>query len=734
MFQLSPNHFVLPVFTALTLLLPSTGFSQSLGLIEVESTTINDRFKNKRTEPSNIGAINPQEVELSHSDNVQKMLQGIPGITTEVQSGDSLKIHIRGIENQVFMGERPGVAVVIDGVPVFERTGKVNIDMDNIESIKVIKGGASYLFGDDALAGAVIITTKRGATNQGYRVSAEAGSFGFTKGLARAGFSSENGSGHLQLSQRDMYGYHDDSASRSDYINGKYQYYIDDFSDITFGLEKSNRIKNSHGTVTGTSAAYIDPKSNNVADYNDYANRFDVELQKLFTTYSRDMGDNNNLMVNVYQFNDLTQYNSAPLDADPSKYAYFNDYNQSQSGLKTEYRSGGETFAWLLAADIRANSYKNQVTNIDCSEAYSACTVSSFDDDNNTDESVQAIYAEVKLASSENMTVTLNGRVDNIVLDYADVLDATKSGEKIFNVSSWRLGSNYALNERSDIYLNISTGFRAPTVTQLFTGSNSPTSKTASNPDLDPEYSINKEIGIRKTSQLFGYNTEIDMALFQIDRSDHIQASMGQYTTGTGSTYENIGDMRNRGLELSMFMQSNHNFSYEIAYTWLDAVYTSYNSFNLQTEPVANTCPAGATPVTGWGGLVSNCLTSYDNTGNDVPRVSDHHLNFKVNHQTTDNLLMTFEMDAISEYKADEINQVTIGGHTVFNLLLNYSKKIAKNQWSIFTRIDNLFDRNYYNTARGYRDANEDGFYNGEDLSIVVNPGRAITAGLTVDF
>lgn len=53
--------------------------------------------------------------------------------------------------------------IVIDGVPVFERTGKVNIDLDNIESIKVIKGGSLYLFGEDALSGAVIITTKRGA-------------------------------------------------------------------------------------------------------------------------------------------------------------------------------------------------------------------------------------------------------------------------------------------------------------------------------------------------------------------------------------------------------------------------------------------------------------------------------------------------------------------------------------------------------------------------------------------
>ena len=138
-------------------------YAEDIGTIRVESSTIDDRFENKRNEPSNIGVISGDDVDAAHSENIQQLLQSIPGITTELQSGDSLKIHIRGVENQVFMGEKPGVAVVIDGVPVFERTGRVNIDLDNIESIRVIKGGASYLFGEDALSGAVIITTKSGA-------------------------------------------------------------------------------------------------------------------------------------------------------------------------------------------------------------------------------------------------------------------------------------------------------------------------------------------------------------------------------------------------------------------------------------------------------------------------------------------------------------------------------------------------------------------------------------------
>ncbi|MES9845515.1 MAG: TonB-dependent receptor plug domain-containing protein, partial [Candidatus Sedimenticola sp. 6PFRAG5] len=222
--------------------------AEDLGIIQVESTTIDDRFESKRKEASNIAVIDGEEIDEAHTENIQQVLQRIPGITTEVTTGDSLKIHIRGIENQRFMGEKPGVAVVIDGVPVFERTGKVNIDLDNIESIKVVKGGASYLFGDDALAGAVIITTKRGAKYEGVKLTGEAGSYGYRKGVARLGFSEDDFNGHIQISRRKGDGYHDEAGYKTDYINGKLQYYVDDVSDLTFGLEQSKRKKDSHGS------------------------------------------------------------------------------------------------------------------------------------------------------------------------------------------------------------------------------------------------------------------------------------------------------------------------------------------------------------------------------------------------------------------------------------------------------------------------------------------------------
>jgi iron complex outermembrane receptor protein len=295
---------------------------------------------------------------------------------------------------------------------------------------------------------------------------------------------------------------------------------------------------------------------------------------------------------------------------------------------------------------------------------------------------------------------------------------------------------NYAASEQLDYYASVSSGFRAPSATQLFVGNTNPTHSTAANPELEPETTANFEIGLRRKAQMLGGPLEMDIALFQLDRDDHIQASGGQYSTSADSIYDNVGDMRSRGLELSLLGQPSPRWNWDLAYTYLDSYYTRYEEFNLQTEPVAGVCPAGSTPVLPSYGppVPSNCLTTYDNSGNLVPRTPSHHLNLAVNVMPATGWTVTAEMDAVSSYYADEINQEKIDGHQVFNLLLNYDRKMSGVNWNFFARVDNLFDEFYYNTARGTGDANEDGIYDAEDLSLVVNQGRTFTAGLSARF
>ena len=147
-----------------------------------------------------------------------------PGVTADLSSGDEIKIKLRGIENQRYMGEKPGVAIVIDGVPVFERTGKVNIDLDNIESIKVIKGGASYLFGDDGLvrrsdhyhqARRKVCRLHTGRGSRLVRLQ--------QANRPRRVCRARRGSGHVQVSQPPVDDYYFQSAYKTEYLDGNMQ-------------------------------------------------------------------------------------------------------------------------------------------------------------------------------------------------------------------------------------------------------------------------------------------------------------------------------------------------------------------------------------------------------------------------------------------------------------------------------------------------------------------------------
>lgn len=580
----------------------------------------------------------------------------------------------------------------------------------------------------------------------------EAGSFDYRKYLVRFGHSSDNYNFYIQGTERKSDGYWEDSDYDTKYLNSKFQYYIDDTSDITAGLELSDRIKDSHGTVKGVTEAALNPTStyNGTGD-RDYSRQYDVQLAKYFLTYAKNFDDNSNLMVNVYHYSDDTNFISSPIKytisgatvTDDNAYTTNNDYFQIQRGLKTEYRSSGTTMATMIGLDLRDNYYENR-TNIredyckrptfpgpTCSVANRvyAGTVSGNDE---TDENVYALYGELKYAFNDAFIITTNARYDRIDMNYDDHLQNYQV-EKSFNVGSYRLGSTYTLNPNTSLYANVSTGFRTPTVSQLFSGDINPSdTKVESNPSLKPEISYNYEIGLRGNTPLFEY----DIAAFLIDRKDYIMANVGQYASTDPSNplyaktkYDNIGGMRNKGVELSLHTDAKKTFFLDLAYAFINAKFTQYDNFNLVLGNSYGTYSANPTNY-----ATQYTIQHYNLTGNTIPRVPKHTLNLSLGYNADEHLLLTAELNAKSRYYADEMNKIEIAGQATLNLLANYTYKWNGYTLEAFGRVDNLFDKYYYNTARSSGDANSDGIFNAEDLSITVNPGRVYTAGLSVKF
>lgn len=654
-----------------------------------------------------------KKIEKINPQNIVEVLNSIPGITAMQTEGDIVKLHIRGIDNQVYMGERPGIAVVIDGVPVQETTGKINIDLDNIETIKVIKGAASYLYGNDALAGAVVITTKRPKGENYSKVETEAGSFGYRKYLASTNRSFENSALQLQASYRKTDGYWDRAFNKNKAFSVKYNYYIDDSSDIIFGFSY-NKIKSGDGSgVHGVTAADEDPLSKREITY---SSDYDTTLTKSFITYSKDFENSSNLMFSAYRYTDDKTYQSAYEDVDGDGYNeahdYKNDEEWKQNGIKGEYRFSYDKAAFMLGLDLQRNNQEADQTPLPWGTAsYGTLSESSID----TDEDINAIYAEFKYELTDKLTSTLNFRYDDINYDLNDNLDSSQDVSPSYNESSYRAGLNYALNPNTNIYASFSTAFRAPTANQI--SSNSANGYTT---DIDPEKVYNYEIGIKGKTDYFNY----EMSIYQLTRKDYIGMRAGNYirSSDEDNYYDNVADMRSRGFELALNGKITNKLTYDLAYTYLNAQFTE-NEYKQLVSDAVYAYPMGVRT------LVSPAVyQTLDLSSNQVPRTSKHTLHLTLNYKPIERLTISPEVIAKSKYYADETNDFEQSGYALVNLRSSY--KITNNL-EIFGRIDNLLDKDYYQFVHL---TNSRADYTMEDATIIVGPSRAYYAGLRYKF
>ncbi|HAJ12957.1 MAG TPA: TonB-dependent receptor, partial [Comamonadaceae bacterium] len=341
-------------------------------------------------------------------------------------------------------------------------------------------------------------------------------------------------------------------------------------ADLTLGVEKEDRFRDKHGTVTGVTQAALDPKGTLGRDY---ARHFDVDLERVNLTYSNDLSEHTNLLALAYQYRDHTRFWSAPQRfsvsgapiSSPDAYTLFNDYHQTQRGVKSELRTTMGTVAWMGGVEFKRNEYLNRTHAMvgfrnspsPMERPTAAGTV--FTDDR-TGENVQAIYGEGQWRLATDWTLTGNLRHDRIELDYdarpvTGNSHSTIAERKTFDATSARLGLSWSGLANTVLFGNLSTGFRAPTVDQLYRGSQSPSGSVANNPDLRTERATNVEIGMRKTFTLLEREASLQAAVFQIDRRDFILDSNGQYGNSSAAhiaRYENIGGARSRGLELAL--------------------------------------------------------------------------------------------------------------------------------------------------------------------------------------
>lgn len=139
--------------------------------------------EDERTVPISMEVITAEEIEDKGLQSLSDLISLVPNVGVEQMGSNYFStLTVRGIGNEIPFTD-PSVSVFVNGTPL--PGGLSDFDLLDVERVEILRGPQSTLFGQNALAGAVNVVTKR-PVHRGWSTKggAKVGSHGFRSGSA----------------------------------------------------------------------------------------------------------------------------------------------------------------------------------------------------------------------------------------------------------------------------------------------------------------------------------------------------------------------------------------------------------------------------------------------------------------------------------------------------------------------------------------------------------------------
>ncbi|MBE7171741.1 MAG: TonB-dependent receptor [Williamsia sp.] len=528
--------------------------------------------------------------------------------------------------------------ILLDGVPVYDPSQITNefdlnfLSINNIESIEICRGAQSTLYGSDAVAGVInIITTNNSAAKPlNAKATFSAGSYNTFKTnlqlfgktgkltynaryakLVTDGFSAAYDSSHRKNFDQD--GYNGDVASANAIyqlssslaIRGFIQYsrYKTDVDAGIFADEKDFYIRNKN-LITGTGIRFI---------------------------------KNGVQLTANYQYSDITRnYHNDSLDRPGfSKFSTDDYYGKTQFAEAYASIELGSGFSLLQGADYRFSSMNNQYLSISSFGPFKTA----FRD---TVHSQASLYSSLYYGSrNKKLHAELGGRI-NVHSKYG-------------SNSTFTFNPSYALVDSSlRVFGSLATGFKAPTLYQLYSA--------YGNPNLKPEWSRTYELGLQQQATMISNR----IVLF------HRKVYDGLDYNYLINRYFNINRQTVRGLEIESSFRPVKAASISVNYTYLHPAEQSQSR-----------------------------VTYKDTTYDHLLRRPQHNLNLNVDYQFRNLLYFRVGAKWVSKrYDVGGYKQPDVPLDSYFILNAYAEWKVIK-QVKLFADAQNLTNKRFFD-IRGY--------------------------------
>ena len=151
----------------------------SIAEIEEITVTANKREQSLQDVPLTVSVTSAEVIQQSSIVDLIDLQTAVPSLrVSQLQSSAQTNFTIRGFGNGANNpGIEPAVLVLIDGVPR-SRSSSSLADLPNLERVEVLSGPQSTLFGKNASAGVISITTKAPEGEMGGLIETTLGNYG----------------------------------------------------------------------------------------------------------------------------------------------------------------------------------------------------------------------------------------------------------------------------------------------------------------------------------------------------------------------------------------------------------------------------------------------------------------------------------------------------------------------------------------------------------------------------
>ncbi len=520
--------------------------------------------------------------------------------------------------------------ILLDGIPVNDPSGVGGafdlrlLPVDQIERIEILKGSQSTLYGTDAIAGVInIITRKKGDKPLGGFATLSYGSYNTFKGTVGASGSTQKIDYNVGYTR-----YTTDGISEAKDKTGTGNFDKDGYNQDAFQANLS---------FNATPSLSLKPYFR----YNNFNGKYDAGA---FTDSKK----------NTYSSNLLNTGLSAQYQLNKGSVNFLYGYDKTDRKFDSDFG--------LLVFKGRFQ-HTEVFFNYDIAKHVQLLTGLSFQNihmidttatEKNPTVSIRSPYASLFLKNPGGLSVEFGGRYN--------------SHSKYGNNFTYSFNPSYLLNKQIKLFFNLSTGFKTPTLGQLF-GQYGP------NPDLKPEKSKNLEGGV----QFFNTRKNFDVRLtgFQRDLTDVIYFSFDPVTFQ--SKYINLNKQRDFGFEAEVSARPWKSLTLRAFYAYVD-------------------------------GQITDKSGTKDTTYHNLIRRPKHSFGINLGYQATPEFYISANLKTFSN-RSDlffnsttfDTEKVTLDSYALLDVYLEY--KLWKGKIKLFVDAKNLLNQDYmevygYNTLK----------------------------------